>query len=46
VIAGTSVRTEVIASRLKAGESVQDLADDYSVEVAEIEEAIRYELAA
>jgi uncharacterized protein (DUF433 family) len=46
VIDGTSVRTEVIASRLKAGESVQDLADDYSVEVAEIEEAIRYELAA
>lgn len=46
VIAGTSVRTGVIASRLKAGESVQDLAEDYSVGVAEIEEAIRYELAA
>lgn len=46
VIAGTSVRTEVIASRLKAGESVRDLAEDYSVEVAEIEEAIRYDLAA
>lgn len=46
VISGTSVRTEVIASRLKAGESVQDLAEDYGVEVAEIEEAIRYELAA
>lgn len=46
VIAGTSVRTEVIASRLKAGESIQGLAEDYSVEVAEIEEAIRYELAA
>lgn len=46
VIDGTSVRTEVVASRLKAGESVLGLADDYGVEVAEIEEAIRYELAA
>ncbi len=46
VIAGTSVRTDVIASRLKAGESVQDLAEDYRVEVDQIEEAIRYELAA
>ncbi len=46
VIAGTSVRTDVIASRLKAGEFVQDLAEDYRVEVDQIEEAIRYALAA
>lgn len=46
VIAGTAVRTDVIASRLKAGESVQNLAEDYGVEVAQVEEAIRYELAA
>lgn len=46
VISGTSVRTEVVASRLKAGESVAGLADDYGVEVGQIEEAIRYELAA
>lgn len=46
VIDGTAVRTEVVARRLKAGESVVDLAADYGVEVKEIEEAIRYELAA
>lgn len=46
VIDGTSVRTEVIASRLKAGESIQSLASDYGVEAERIEEAIRYELAA
>jgi uncharacterized protein (DUF433 family) len=46
VIDGTSVRTEVIASRLKAGESIQTLADDYSVGADRIEEAIRYELIA
>lgn len=46
VIDGTAVRTEVVARRLKAGESVADLAGDYGVEVREIEEAIRYELAA
>lgn len=46
VIAGTSVRTEVIAARLKAGESIETLADDYRIEVPRIEEAIRYELAA
>lgn len=45
-IAGTSVRTEVVASRLKAGESVQELAEDYGLPLPEIEEAIRYELAA
>jgi len=46
VIDGTSVRTDVVASRLKAGESIQELADDYGVESAKIEEAIRYELVA
>jgi uncharacterized protein (DUF433 family) len=46
VIEGTAVRTEVVAHRLKSGESVADLAKDYGVEVGAIEEAIRYELAA
>lgn len=46
VIDGTSVRTEVVAHRLKAGESIQELAEDDAVGVGEIEEAIRYELAA
>lgn len=46
VIDGTSVRTEIVARRLKTGESVHELAQDYGVKVGEIEEAIRYELAA
>lgn len=46
VIAGTAVRTGVIASRLKAGESVVELARDYGLGVDAVEEAIRYELAA
>lgn len=46
VIDGTGVRTEVVANRLKAGESISDLAVDYGVGVGAIEEAIRYELAA
>lgn len=45
-IAGTSVRTEVIAARLKAGESIHELARDYDIPEDRIEEAIRYELAA
>lgn len=45
-IAGTSVRTEVIVSRLKAGESIRELAEDYDIPEDEIQEAIRYELVA
>jgi uncharacterized protein (DUF433 family) len=45
-IAGTSIRTDVIASRLKAGESIEELAADYDIESDQIQEAIRYELAA
>lgn len=46
VIDGTAVRTEVVAHRLKAGESIQELTEDYGLEVEQIEEAIRYELLA
>ena len=46
VIDGTSVRTEVVAHRLKTGESVQEIAADYEIKVEQVEEAIRYELAA
>lgn len=46
VIDGTSVRTEVVARRLKAGETLQELVEDYGIEVERIEEAIRYELEA
>lgn len=37
------IATAVIASRFGAGESVSDLADDYDLESADVEEAIREE---
>jgi uncharacterized protein (DUF433 family) len=43
VIAGTNIRTDVIASRFWAGESQAELADDYSLPVSQIEDAIRAE---
>lgn len=44
VLVGTGIATVVIAERYKAGESVDDLADDYGRPRDEIEEAIRCEL--
>lgn len=44
VLTGTGIPTAVIAERYKAGESVDDLADDYGRKRLEIEEAIRCEL--
>jgi len=44
VITGTGIATEVIAERYKAGESVGELAADYSIPNQQIEEAIRCEL--
>lgn len=44
VISGTGLATEIIAERYKAGESVEELADDYQRTQREIEEAIRCEL--
>jgi uncharacterized protein (DUF433 family) len=46
VIAGSAVRTAVIAKFVKAGETISDLAADYRLQPAQIEEAVRYELAA
>ncbi len=46
VIAGTGLATEIIAERYKAGESLDELAQDYGREKAEIEEVIRCELEA
>jgi uncharacterized protein (DUF433 family) len=43
VVERTAVKTSVIAERFKAGESLIDLAEDYDLEVFEVEEAIRYE---
>lgn len=45
IIKGTNVPTSVIADRYKAGDSIEDLMEDYGREAAEIEEAIRCELA-
>jgi uncharacterized protein (DUF433 family) len=44
VLVGTGIPTAVVASRYKAGESVQQLAADYGRRRDEIEEAIRCEL--
>lgn len=46
VIAGTGLATQLIAERYKAGESINDLANDYERGTEEIEEAIRCELQA
>lgn len=44
VLAGTGIVTAVIAERYKAGESMDELADDYGRLRLEIEEAVRCEL--
>ncbi len=44
VLAGTGIATTIIAQRYKAGESIEELADDYGRSRSEIEEAIRCEL--
>jgi uncharacterized protein (DUF433 family) len=41
---GTGIPTAILAKRYKAGESIDDLADDYGCERLSIEEAIRCEL--
>jgi uncharacterized protein (DUF433 family) len=46
VLVGTGIPTAVLADRYKAGESMQELADDYDCGRDLIEEAIRCELAA
>ena len=44
VLAGTGIATTVIAQRYKAGESIEELAEDYGRSRTDIEEAIRCEL--
>jgi uncharacterized protein (DUF433 family) len=44
IVERTAIKTSVIAERFRAGEAIADLADDYDLEVFEVEEAIRYEL--
>ena len=45
VITGTGVSTEIVAERFKAGESADELANDYGCDREKIEEAIRCELS-
>jgi len=45
VLARARIATAVIAERYKAGESIDDLADDYACERLEVEEALRCELS-
>jgi uncharacterized protein (DUF433 family) len=45
-LTSSGIATAVIAERYKAGESVDELADDYGRKRLEIEEAIRCELHA
>lgn len=44
VLSGTGIATSVIAERYKAGESIDELAEDYGRERSEVGEAIRCEL--
>lgn len=46
VIAGTGISTAVIASRFNARESVPELAKEYGLSEAQVEEAIRWETRA
>ncbi len=46
VIARKAISTAVIADRIDAGESVEDLASDYGLVAREIEDAVLYERAA
>jgi uncharacterized protein (DUF433 family) len=46
VIYGTGIMATVLAGRFRAGEGIEELARDYDLETAQIEEVIRYAPAA
>lgn len=46
VIEGTGIRTEIIAERNRAGDSIEEITYDFGVDVEQIEDALRYEEAA
>lgn len=46
VVKGTGILVEMIASRLRAGESVPALAADYEISTADVRDALRYSSAA
>ena len=43
VVAGAFVRTEIVEQRFRAGDSIAEMAEDYAVAMATIEEALRFE---
>ena len=45
-IAGSGVRTEVVANFFDAGETIAQLAEEYRLDTSQIEEAVRYQLVA
>lgn len=45
-IAGTGIATNVLKERFQAGDSIEELAEDYDCDLPSIEEAIRCELSA
>jgi uncharacterized protein (DUF433 family) len=45
-IAGTGIATNILKERFQAGDSMEELAEDYNCGLSEIEEAIRCELSA
>ena len=42
-LAGAYVRTEVVEQRFRAGDTIAEMAEDYAVPMAAIEEALRFE---
>jgi uncharacterized protein (DUF433 family) len=44
ILEGPGISTAVVAERFKAGESMDELADDYGCSPLEVSEAIRFEL--
>jgi len=46
ILAGTGIPTNAVAERYKAGETMDELAEDYGLGRTEVEEAIRCELRA
>ncbi len=46
IIAGSGVRTAVVANFFNTGETITELADEYRLHSSQIEEAVRYELVA
>jgi uncharacterized protein (DUF433 family) len=44
VVAGRGIQTSVIAELVKAGEAVEQIAEDYELSSAQVQAAVRYEL--